>query len=199
MQAIKRRSSVRRGNVMYLPTDELMPGGAMLRTRFDDDGIAELADSIKEHGFINPLTVRLAGDGFELIAGERRLRAAKLLGLSEVPCILLELTQEEACAVALAENLRRRDLDIGEAAKGIQRLATLYGMSREDIARRIGSFPSAAMKPKRVFVMKDVRVFINTLTRGVELMKNGGIDARLDRSENESGIIFTVTIPKNDE
>lgn len=200
MQAIKRRGSVRRGNIIYIPTDELEPSDAIPRTHFDDDGIAELADSISEHGILNPLTVRLRDDGFELIAGERRLRAARLLGLSEVPCILLDLSREEASLVALTENLQRRDLDLAEETNGIQRLVELYGMSRGEIERHIGkSRAMTASKPKRVFVMKDVRVFLNTLSHGVELMKNGGIDASFTQTETENEMILTVTIAKKNE
>lgn len=210
MQTINRRISTR-GGLIYLPTDEIEPSPFLPRTQFDDESIRALSLSIAEFGLLNPLTVRLNGERYELIAGARRLKAAKLLGISELPCILLYTTQEEASILALAENLQRRELDPADAARGMQALAERYGMSAKEAARRVGRSAPAADKPKpnelspsepapkRKFIMKDMRVFLNTVTRGVELMKSSGVDAYLKQDESDSEIVLTVTIPKKNE
>ena len=273
MQALRSRPGVRRGGILYLRTDELSPNPVQPRRRFDGEALAELSESIKTYGILNPLTVRLRGGKYELVAGERRLRAAKLAGLQEVPCILLDVNMEDASLIALVENLQRRDLDFIEEAAGINQLIRMFGMSQEEAARRIGKSQSAvanklrllklppdvlealrenglterhgrallrlqrpeaqrealayvidngltvaatdayvdallsrpepeppaeAEKPehKRTFVLKDVRVFLNTLSRSIDLMKQGGIDAGVQRQETEDSLILTISIPK---
>ena len=274
MQALRSRPGVRRGGIIYLRTDELSPNPVQPRRRFDDEALAELSESIKSYGILNPLTVRLRSGKYELVAGERRLRAAKLAGLQEVPCILLDVNMEDASLIALVENLQRRDLDFIEEAAGINQLIRMFGMSQEEAARRIGKSQSAVAnklrllklppdvlealrenglterhgrallrllrpetqrealayiidngltvaatdayvdallnspepeppaqpdKPehKRTFVLKDVRVFLNTLSRSIDLMKQGGIDAGIKRQETEDSLILTISIPKN--
>ena len=98
------------------------------RRVFDETGIDELAASIAEYGILNPLTVRLRTGRYELVAGERRLRAAKKAGFTEVPCILLDVNMEDASLIALVENLQRRDLDFIEEAQAIDQLIRLFGM-----------------------------------------------------------------------
>ena len=273
MQALRSRPGVRRGGIIYLRTDELSPNPVQPRRRFDDEALAELSESIKSYGILNPLTVRLRSGKYELVAGERRLRAAKLAGLQEVPCILLDVNMEDASLIALVENLQRRDLDFIEEAAGINQLIRMFGMSQEEAARRIGKSQSAVAnklrllklppdvlealrenglterhgrallrllrpetqrealayiidngltvaatdayvdallnspepeppaqpdKPehKRTFVLKDVRVFLNTLSRSIDLMKQGGIDAGIKRQETEDSLILTISIPK---
>ena len=273
MQALRSRPGVRRGGILYLRADELSPNPVQPRRRFDDEALAELSESIKTYGILNPLTVRLRGGKYELVAGERRLRAAKLAGLQEVPCILLDVNMEDASLIALVENLQRRDLDFIEEAAGINQLIRMFGMSQEEAARRIGKSQSAVAnklrllklppdvlealrenglterhgrallrlqrpeaqrealayiidngltvaatdayvdallnrpepetpaeeeKPehRRTFVLKDVRVFLNTLSRSIDLMKQGGIDAGVQRQETEDSLILTISIPK---
>lgn len=273
MQTLRSRPGIRRGGIIYLRTDDLSPNPVQPRKRFDDETLAELSDSIRNYGILNPLTVRLRCGKYELVAGERRLRAAKLAGLREVPCILLDVNMEDASLIALVENLQRRDLDFIEEAAGISQLIRMFGMSQEEAARRIGKSQSAVAnklrllklppdvlealrenglterhgrallrlqspeaqreallyiidngltvaatdayidallsspeekKPeeekaehKRTFVLKDVRVFLNTLTRSIDLMKQGGIDAGVQREETEDSLILTISIPKN--
>lgn len=96
MQALRSRPGLRRGGILYLSTDELLPNPVQPRRNFDGESLAELSESIKNYGILNPLTVRLRGGRYELVAGERRLRAAKLAGLAEVPCLLVDVNMEDA-------------------------------------------------------------------------------------------------------
>jgi len=125
MQAVKKRPSLRRGGIIYLPVEELCTSPMQPRRVFDETGIDELAASIAEYGILNPLTVRLRTGRYELVAGERRLRAAKKAGFTEVPCILLDVNMEDASLIALVENLQRRDLDFIEEAQAIDQLIRL--------------------------------------------------------------------------
>ena len=112
--------------------------------------LQELADSIREHGVLQPLTVRRTAEGLELVAGERRLRAARLAGLREVPCILVRADEAQSGMLALVENLQRRDLDYIEEAEGLARLMTLYGLSQEQAAAKVGKSQSAVANKLRL-------------------------------------------------
>jgi len=120
------------------------------RRVFAREGLVELADSIVRYGVINPLTVRPVGGGYELIAGERRLRAAQMAGLTEVPCCVLPADPEQSSLIALVENLQRRDLDFFEEAMGLQRLTTVYGMTQSQAAERTGRSQSAVANKLRL-------------------------------------------------
>ena len=269
MQALKTRPGTRRGGILYLRTEDIAPNPVQPRQTFDDETLRELSESIRTYGILNPLTLRLRGGQYELVAGERRLRAARLAGLREVPCILLDVNMEDAGLIALVENLQRKDLDFIEEATGIRQLIHMFGLSQEEAARRIGRSQSAvanklrllrlppdvleAMRQnglserhgrallrlgtedaqraalsyilahdltvaatesyvesllgaptappalparRRTFVLKDVRLFLNSLTRSVEIMKQGGIDAGIRREETEEALIVTISIPK---
>ena len=270
MQTLRSRPGIRRGGIIYLRPDELQPNPVQPRKSFGDEALKELSESIRTYGILNPLTVRLRQGRYELVAGERRLRAAKLAGLRELPCILLEINMEDAGLIALVENLQRKDLDFVEEAEGLSRLIRMFGLSQEEAARRIGKSQSAVAnklrllrlgdemlqtlrenelserhgrallrlpeefrqqalehiiekgltvaatdeyiellltqpneppeeeKPqaKRSFILKDVRVFLNTLSRSIDLMKQGGIAAGMQRQETEDALIVTISIPK---
>ena len=275
MQALRSRPGVRRGGVLWLRTYELAPNPLQPRRSFDEEALRELSESIRAYGILNPLTVRLRAGRYELVAGERRLRAAKLAGLREVPCILVDVSLEDASLLALVENLQRKDLDFVEEARGIRRLIMTFGMSQEEAARRLGKSQSAVAnklrllrlpedvleallsnglserhgrallrlpgsdlqraalshvlehgltvaatedyveqlltappeeaedgspeekaQPRRTLVLKDVRVFLNSLTRGLAVMQQGGIAAELKREESEEALVLTISIPK---
>ena len=253
--------------VQYIPLARLRPNPQQPRRRFDEAALRELADSIRAYGILQPLTVRRVEDGYQLIAGERRMRAAAMAGLREVPCLVAQVDEQDAGMLALIENLQRRDLDFIEEANGLSQLIKLFGMSQEEAARRIGKSQSAVANklrllklpddvlcslrdnglterhgrallrlqdenmqraaleymiehdlnvaaadayieallrepeekadPKRTFVMKDVRVFVNTILHGLDLMKQGGIAAGMKREETENELILTISIPKN--
>lgn len=146
----KTKGYLESNRVMQLPVGSIRPNPAQPRRIFDDDGLQELARSIASCGIIQPLTVRRRPDGYELVAGERRLRAAKLAGLREVPCILMALDEAQSGLVALVENLQRRDLDYIEEAEGLARLMRLYGLSQEQAAVRIGRSQSAVANKLRL-------------------------------------------------
>lgn len=257
-------------SVTYIPVEDIAPGPMQPRRHFAREGLEELRDSIAANGVLQPLTVRAKGDRFELIAGERRLRAAKMAGLCEVPCIVMDVDMEKSGIIALIENIQRRDLDFLEEAEGISQLIRLFGLSQEDAARRLGKSQSAVAnklrilrlpedvrerirsenlserharallrladaetqrralefiidqrmnvaaaedyveklcippctetetRPKRrpLFVMKDVRLFMNSLNRSIDTMRQGGINAGVERSETENEVVVTVRIPK---
>ena len=263
-------------SVCYVRVEDIVPGPLQPRQHITREGLEELRDSIAQHGVLQPLTVRLRGDRFELIAGERRLRAARLAGLREVPCIVMDVDMEQSGLIALIENIQRRDLDFLEEAEGIRQLIRLFGLSQEQVARRLGKSQSAvanklrilrlpsdvlewlrsagmgerharallrldgeerqrealdfmveqrmnvaaaeayverlcggtpgqepepkesqAARRRSVFLMKDLRLFLNTLDRSLSLMRSGGIDAQLRREETEEAVVVTVRIPKN--
>lgn len=267
MQFLSRHSRATRGAIAYLPVDDIHSSAVQPRQNFAPAQLEELAASIGEYGILNPLTVRQRQNGYELVAGERRLRAAKLAGLVEVPCIVMDLNMEEASLIALVENLQRRDLDFIEEARGIAQLIRLFGMSQEECARRLGKSQSAVANKLRLlrlpddvlqalrnaglterhgrallrlsspqeqrdalayiisrdltvaatdayierlleaqaapdpekqktFILKDVRVFLNTISHSLDMMKQGGIDAGMQRQETEDALILTINIPK---
>ena len=267
MQATKTRAVAARNGILYLRTDELSPNPVQPRTDFDDDALGELAESIRSYGILNPLTVRRRAGRYELVAGERRLRAAKIAGLREVPCLLLDVNMEDAGLIALVENLQRRDLNFLEEANGIRQLIRMFGMSQEEAARRLGKSQSAvanklrllklpedvlealrdknlserhgrallrlpdcesqrsvlakiiekdwsvaateryidallagekeeSAEGKRTFLMKDVRLFLNSVSHSLELMKQGGVAADMEKRETEDALILTISIPK---
>ena len=271
MQALRSRPALRRGGIVYLCTEDIAPCPVQPRQNFDEDSLRELSESIRSYGILNPLTVRVRGGKYELVAGERRLRAAKLAGLREVPCMLVDVTMEGASLIALVENLQRRDLDFIEEALGINQLIIMFGMSQEEAARRIGKSQSAVAnklrllklprdildalrehslserhgrallrlptaveqraaldfiiengltvsaaesyieallsaeeesaeeqhRQKKSFILKDVRIFLNSLSRSLDLMKQGGIDAGVKRQETDDSLILTISIPKS--
>lgn len=251
--------------LLYLPADEILPNPVQPRRYFDAQGLQELADSITVHGILQPLTVRERRGRYELIAGERRLRAAKLIGLQEVPCILVEVTTEQSSLLALVENLQRRDLDFIEEAEGVSRLIRIFGLSREDVSKKLGKSQSAIANKLRIlklppevleglrthglserhgrallrlpdreaqlevfdyivkkgltvsateshierlladkqkksqrtlFILKDVRFFLNSLNRGLEMMQKGGINADVKREDKPDELVLTISIPR---
>lgn len=121
------------------------------RRYFDPEAIATLAESIRQYGVLNPLTVRrTANGGYELVAGERRLRAARVAGLTDVPCLLINADGEDSSVIALVENLQRRDLDFFEEANGFKRLIEQFGLTQEEAARKVGKTQSAVANKLRL-------------------------------------------------
>lgn len=267
MAFLRKKGLFESSKVLFLPVNSISPNPDQPRKDFSEEGLRELADSIQVHGILQPLSVRRQdGGGFELVSGERRLRASKLAGLEEVPCILVNVDSEGSSLLALVENLQRRDLDFVEEATALSRLIRCYDLSQEEAARRIGKSQSAVAnklrllrlpsdvlallqknhmterharallrledpqqqlsaaayiveqgltvakseqyiesllqkqdKPKagkRTFILKDVRLFLNTVTRGLSMMKNAGVDANCDRQETNDSILLTIRIPK---
>ena len=127
------------GGTVTLRVSEIEPNRDQPRRYFDESALAELADSIRQHGVLQPLVVRpLAGGGYQIIAGERRWRACRMAGVSEVPAVVREMTDVEAMEIALIENLQREDLNIMEEAAGYRTLMEEHGMTQDQVASRVG-------------------------------------------------------------
>ena len=252
--------------LMELPVEHIRPNPYQPRTVFEEEGIRELAGSIRRHGILQPLTVRRQGESWELIAGERRLRAAKLAGLEKVPCVLSRADDDTSALLALVENLQRRDLHYLEEAAAIAAYIQKTGVTQEEAAARLSRSPSALANKlrllrlgkqcreilvqqhlterharallrledenervkaakhiakhhlnvaqaeqyiehrlaalqstpahRRTFILKDVRLFLNSLDRGLRLVREAGIDAQAEREETEEGILLMIHIPK---
>ena len=144
------RTVLESGRVQFLPAARIRANPAQPRKIFDPADLQELALSIAQYGILQPLTVRRADGGFQLVAGERRLRAARLAGLSEVPCIVVSVDEEDAGMLALVENLQRRDLDFIEEAQSLARLMQQYHLSQEQAAQKIGKSQSAVANKLRL-------------------------------------------------
>ena len=150
MQCQKLRTYMETGRVVFLPARAIRPNPAQPRKVFRQEALDELAESIRCHGILQPLSVRRVGIGYELIAGERRLRAGILAGLAEIPCIVMSMDEKESGVVALVENLQRQDLDFVEEARGISRLMELWSLSQEQAARVIGKSQSSVANKLRI-------------------------------------------------
>ena len=253
--------------VLELPTAALRPNPMQPRRVFDPSGLEELAASVRAEGILQPLTVRRTAEGWELVAGERRLRAAKLAGLDTVPCLETEAGDDESALLALMENLQREDLHYLEEASALSAFLRRSGMPQERAAEILGLSPSALSNKLRLlrlspqcaqlllegnlserharallrledegerlkalryilahglnvaqaeryidrritalqttpprgrksYILKDVRLFLNSLDRGVRLMRSAGVDARTERQDTEDAILLTIRIPK---
>ncbi len=136
---------------LYLPISQVESCASQPRKQFDPDALADLADSIREHGIIQPLTVRKLQSGYyQIIAGERRWRAARMAGLDQVPAIVIEADDRKAMELAMIENLQREDLNPLEEAEGYQQLMTQYNLTQEETAQRVGKSRSAVANALRL-------------------------------------------------
>ena len=136
---------------LYLPISQVESCASQPRKQFDPDALADLADSIREHGIIQPLTVRKLQSGYyQIIAGERRWRAARLAGLQEIPVTVIEADDRKAAELAMIENLQREDLNPMEEAAGFQSLIETYHMTQEEAARQVGKSRSAVTNALRL-------------------------------------------------
>ena len=149
-EAIKTETS----GSLYLPISQVESCSGQPRKHFDEESLQELADSITEHGIIQPLTVRkLASGYYQIIAGERRWRAARLAGLQEVPVIVMEADDRKAAELAMIENLQREDLNPMEEAAGFQSLIETYHMTQEEAAQQVGKSRSAVTNALRLLAL----------------------------------------------
>ena len=150
MQCQKLKTYMETGRVVFLPARVIRPNPAQPRKIFREEALKDLSDSIRQHGILQPLSVRRNGTNFELIAGERRLRAAQMAGLTEIPCIIMTMDEKESGIAAMIENLQRQDLDFIEEATGIARLMERCCMSQEQIAKLLGKSQSAVANKLRI-------------------------------------------------
>jgi len=155
MQCQKLKTYMETGRVVFLPVRSIRPNPAQPRKIFREDALDELADSIRQHGILQPLSVRRQGNSYELISGERRLRAAELAGVTDVPCILMNMDNRASGFAALVENLQRQDLDYIEEAMGIRHLLQDHSMSQEQAARLLGKSQSAVANKLRLLRHSD--------------------------------------------
>lgn len=253
--------------ILWLPTGAIAPNPHQPRNDFAPGPLEELAASIRRFGVLQPLTVRQTPGGWELIAGERRLRAAKLAGLDTVPCLEIQAGEQESALLALIENIQRKDLHYLEEAAAIAAYLRQSGITQEECAAQLGRSPSAlanklrllrlspdccrillenglterharallrledeaerlmALKHivsrqlnvaqaeqyiekrlvqlqtvppagRRTFILKDVRLFLNSVDRGLRLVREAGIGAESHREDTEDAILLTIRIPK---
>lgn len=257
------------GKIIDISVALIRPNPNQPRRYFDTSELTSLAKSISQDGIIQPLTVRRVDNYFELISGERRLRAAKLAGLRNVPCIIVDISDERSAVLALIENIQRADLNFFEESEAISLLIREYGMTQEDAAIRLGmaqstianklrllklTFPERkliisnklserharallkidseekrrqilsyiienhltvdatekyikslendekikASYRKRSPVLKDVKLFFNTVNKAVNVMKLAGVDAQVKKTRHDGLIEYTILIPEDD-
>src|SRR5712692_5982758 len=139
-----------RETVVEIPVEEIRPNRYQPRQSLNDTALHELAESIREHGVLQPVVVRRIDRGFELVAGERRFRASQLAGLARVPACVRDYTDEQALEVALVENLQREDINALEAARAYRRLADEFGLTQEQIATKVGKSRSTVANTLRL-------------------------------------------------
>ncbi len=144
------------GGSLSLPISQVEPGLKQPRKRFDEESLQDLADSIRTHGVIQPLTVRrLASGYYQIIAGERRWRAAKIAGLTEIPAVIIEADDRKVMELGLIENLQREDLNPVEEANGYKVLMDEYGLTQEEVAQRVGKSRPAVANALRLLALPD--------------------------------------------
>lgn len=264
MSFLRKKGLFESTRIQYIPIGAIRPNPAQPRKHFSQEGLEELSASIAAHGILQPLSVRRIEGGYELVSGERRLRAAELAGLEEVPCLLITADETQSSFLALIENVQRRDLDFWEEAQAIQALLDATGLSQEALAKQLGKAQSslanklrllklppealdllrrngfterharallrlnspesrlsathyivdhdltvakteayidlllhpAPQRSKPTFLLKDIRFFLNTVTRGLSLMQSAGVQANCDRQDTPDAILLTIRIPR---
>ena len=190
--------------ITMVAVEEIMPNRAQPRRVFDQNSLIELSESIGEHGLLQPIVVReceeVVGSVFkyELIAGERRLRACKMAGLTEIPCILLDVGVEKSAELAIIENLHRKDLRIFETAEAIASLIEVYGLTQEEVARKLSITQSAVANKLRLLKLSETErelIMSNDLTErharcliriGDEYARRGVLERIIEKKMNVS-------------
>ena len=255
--------------ICEIPIIKIRPNKAQPRKQFSETELSALSQSIAEKGILQPLTVRkVSATEFELVAGERRLRASVMAGLRKVPCIIVKCSEKESAVYALLENLQRADLGVFEEARGISRLIRRYGLTQEQAARKLGKTQSTIANKLRLLrlspdeqewienaglserharallkldsetvrrealskiisenlnvkqteelvsilsnsasktnkrsnskaVIKDFRIFVNTINKAVTTMRMAGINAQTHQIDNDNFIEYTIRVPKS--
>lgn len=258
---LQRKPKVK-GKVLSIPIERIEASPFQARTQFDEQEIARLALSIMQNGLLQPVTVRKVGERFQLIAGERRLRACKMAQLQEVPAILCEYKDQQTAALGLLENIQRQNLNPFEQAKGIREVIRLWECTQEEAAKRLGmaqptlnnklrllaltdnqqefclqhnlterharavlrleqegqrtkaleQFAKQGMnarqadayiekivepkeRKKSIPMVRDVRIFVNTINKAVRLMVEAGVPASAKKNEGEGYVEYIVHIP----
>ena len=159
--------------VKYIKTFDIMPNANQPRKTFDEEKIQDLANSIIEHGVIQPIVLRKKDNGYEIVAGERRWRAAIKAGLSEVPCLIRELDDEQNMLIAIIENMQREDLNPIEEAEGLNQMIVTYGMTQEQVSKSVGK--------SRPYITNSLRL-LKLPEYVLELISSGKISAAHGRT-----------------
>ena len=149
--------------VVLIETSLIIPNRSQPRVTFSDEELSSLADSIRENGILQPINVRKCGVNYEIVSGERRLRAAKLCGLESVPCIIIDVDDEKSAVLALIENIQRRDLSYFEEAVAIEKLISYYGLTQEEAASRLGKAQSTIANKLRLLKFTDAERNLKSL------------------------------------
>lgn len=169
LEALFNENSTDEKGVVTLRLTEIEPNRNQPRTNFDEDALAELAESIEKHGLIQPIVVRPTSSGvYQIVAGERRWRACRMAGLTEVPVVIKELDDQNYYEIALIENLQREDLNAVEEAQGYRTLIDCYGLTQEQVAESVGKSRSAVTNALRLLNLDDA---------ALDALKNGDITA----------------------
>ena len=190
MQCAKLKTYMETGRVVFLPARSIKPNPSQPRSRFEPNALAELSESIRSHGILQPLSVRRVGTSYELIAGERRLRAGQMAGLTEIPCIIMNMDDKESSLVALVENLQRQDLDFVEEAQGISRLIRQEGLSQEQAAKLLGKSQSAVANKLRL--LRHSEQVLHALREGGLTERHARALLRLEGEAEKLGAIAVI-------
>lgn len=266
MQIVKRTKYKSSGKILMIPVNEIQPNPDQPRREFSYEKLLELAQSISENGLLQPISVTIKDDKPVLVAGERRLRAAKIAGIKEIPCLVIEADRSRAALLALLENLQREDMNCFEEAEGIKKLINDYGFTQEEVAHQLGCAQSTIANRIRILklseeerniiikeglterharalirldgeqrkfalmrivqqnlnvaqterliedilertkpkerrrpampLIRDVRLFLNTVNNAIDTMRRSGIDASAEKIETDDYIEYFVRIPK---
>lgn len=142
--------------IQLLPHDSILPNPYQPRVRFDFNELEGLAVSIRTNGILQPINVRRLQDGkYELISGERRLRAARMVGITKIPCVVMDVSDEQSALFAIIENIQRQNLDFFEEAVAIERLITIHGLTQEEIAKKLGKAQSTLSNKLRLLKLPE--------------------------------------------
>lgn len=153
---IKSSKSKANSQIQFIPHDLIKPNPQQPRVRFDYNELEGLACSIRANGLLQPINVRTLENGeFELISGERRLRAARMIGMTKIPCIVMNASDQQSALFAIIENVQRENLDFFEEAVAIERLMTEYGLSQDEISEKLGKAPSTLSNKLRLLRLPD--------------------------------------------
>jgi len=169
IEAVNTQGQTTQDGINYIDINEIKPNKNQPRKMFNSEKLQELADSIQEHGVIQPLIVRTIDNGYELVAGERRWRAARLAGLKTVPCLIRELNEEENALIAIIENMQREDLNPIEEADGLNRMIDNFGLTQDQVSKSVGKSRPYITNSLRLLKLPDeikTMLSLGTLTPG---------------------------------
>lgn len=190
MQCQKLKTYMETGRVIFVPARSIHPNPEQPRKIFKEKALQDLADSIRQHGILQPLSVRRVGNSYELIAGERRLRAAQKVGLTEIPCIVMTMDQQQSGMAAMVENLQRQDLDYIEEARGMAQLVNKWHISQEDVANLLGRSQSSVANKLRL--LKHSQEVLDALRSGDLTERHARALLKLPTEEQKIEVINAI-------